>query len=218
MRQTRAVDGEIDVLLFDLGGVVFDVDFGRCFAHWAGAAGVDAGELAARFAFDDAYAAHERGTIDVAAYFDAVRAALALPLGHDEMLAGWNDIYLGPRPGMLALLAEARSRFAVHAFTNTNAAHHLVWAERFADDLAVFDTIFVSSELGLRKPDREAFETVAGLIGTPPERIVFFDDLAENVAGARAAGLRAVHVTTTDSVRAALAELGGGPGAPGPPA
>jgi FMN phosphatase YigB (HAD superfamily) len=46
------------------------------------------------------------------------------------------------------------------------------------------------------------------MIGATPHSILFFDDGAENVAGARAAGMQAVHVTSPDSVRDALARLG----------
>jgi putative hydrolase of the HAD superfamily len=42
----------------------------------------------------------------------------------------------------------------------------------------------------------------------PASRIVFFDDSAENIEGARARGLTAVHVTSPDDVAKALAALG----------
>jgi putative hydrolase of the HAD superfamily len=49
---------------------------------------------------------------------------------------------------------------------------------------------------------------VVNAIGVPAERIVFFDDLAENIEGARGRGLIAVHVTSPDDVANALAALG----------
>jgi putative hydrolase of the HAD superfamily len=49
---------------------------------------------------------------------------------------------------------------------------------------------------------------VVKAIGVPAERIVFFDDLAENIEGARARGLLAVHVTSPGDVAAALSALG----------
>jgi putative hydrolase of the HAD superfamily len=49
---------------------------------------------------------------------------------------------------------------------------------------------------------------VVKAIGVPAARIVFFDDLAENIEGARARGLTAVHVTSSDDVARALAALG----------
>jgi glucose-1-phosphatase len=45
-------------------------------------------------------------------------------------------------------------------------------------------------------------------IGVAAERIVFFDDLVENIEGARKRGLTAVHVTSPDDVAEALTALG----------
>jgi putative hydrolase of the HAD superfamily len=42
----------------------------------------------------------------------------------------------------------------------------------------------------------------------PASRILFFDDLAANIEGARARGLQAIHVTSTDDVARALTALG----------
>jgi putative hydrolase of the HAD superfamily len=68
--------------------------------------------------------------------------------------------------------------------------------------------MFLSSAIGLRKPDAAAYDHVVKAIGVPASRIVFFDDLAENIEGARARGLTAVHVTSPDDVARALTALG----------
>jgi len=200
--------GSVDVLLFDLGGVVVDIDFRRCFRRWADASGTDIEFIASRFSFDAAYEQHERGALDVAAYFQRVRLALGVDLGDAELLEGWNDIYVGVVPGIGPLLAAASVKFPLYAFTNSNSTHHAVWSKRFSGDLEVFTATFVSCDIGQRKPERVAFEAVTEMIGTPASRILFFDDLAENVDGALDAGLQAVHVSTTNSVPSALVQLG----------
>ena len=73
--------------------------------------------------------------------------------------------------------------------------------------LAHFRGIFVSSTIGLRKPDAVAFDHVVEAIGVPADRILFFDDSAVNIAGARARGLQAVQVGSIADVERALAEL-----------
>jgi putative hydrolase of the HAD superfamily len=75
---------------------------------------------------------------------------------------------------------------------------------RFANELSIFTSIFVSSELGLRKPDPEAFAEVASRAGFSPSEFLFFDDTSENVDGARAAGMQAVLVQSISDVRDAL--------------
>src|SRR6266478_2301638 len=64
-----------------------------------------------------------------------------------------------------------------------------------------------AKSFGLRKPDAAAYDHVVKAIGAPAERVVFFDDLAENIEGARSRGLTAVHVTSPDDVAEALAAL-----------
>jgi putative hydrolase of the HAD superfamily len=200
--------GRVRALLFDLGGVVIGVDFGRAFRIWADLARCDPAELERRFSFDEAYQRHERGEIDAAGYFSALRRSLGLDLSDDELTSGWNDIYLGPLPGTAALLSAARRRFLLYAFTNSNATHRQVWAERFASELSVFRHVFVSSDLGVRKPDPESFALVAKRIGLQASALLFFDDTAENVEGARTAGMQAVHVGSSADIREALLQLG----------
>jgi FMN phosphatase YigB (HAD superfamily) len=108
---------------------------------------------------------------------------------------------------MVAVLAAASERLQLYAFTNSNPTHQAVWATRYASELSVFRSIFVSSELGLRKPDPNAFSEVARRTGFPASAFIFFDDTLENVMGARKAGKQAIHVQSTDDVRVALHEL-----------
>jgi glucose-1-phosphatase len=197
----------VDVLLFDLGGVVIDIDFRRGFANWAHSADRDVEEIATRFSVDAAYEEHERGRLPIHEYLENLRRTLGLALTDDELLAGWNDIWIGVNADIGPLLSLVSDVFPLCAFTNSNPTHQAVWSQRFAELLGIFTSTFVSSEIGHRKPERAAFERVASMIGVPPMSILFFDDGLENVAGARDAGMQAVHVTSPDSVRIALARL-----------
>ena len=67
-----------------------------------------------------------------------------------------------------------------------------------------FDAVVDSSEVGHRKPERAIYDLTAERLGVEPSRIIFLDDFGPNVAGARAAGWTAIHVT--DPIEA-LAEL-----------
>ena len=197
-----------DALLFDLGRVVFDIDFARAIACWAGHARCDPALIEERFRRDVSHRRHEVGEIDSKEYFAGLQAACAIDISHDQFLEGWNAIFIGEVPGMADLLARAGRQVPLYAFTNSNPDHELVWSQRFADILANFKEIFVSSTIRLRKPDAAAFDHVVKAVGVPAARIVFFDDGIENVEGARARGLQAVHVRSSADVADALAALG----------
>jgi glucose-1-phosphatase len=196
-----------DALLFDLGGVVIDIDFQRAFARWAETTRFDAALLRERFSRDEAFKLHETGRLTDEAYFESLRMSLGINISNAEFLDGWNAIFVGEMPGISDSLAKVATRVPLYAFTNTNRAHHLYWSSHLGNFASHFKEIFVSYKIGLRKPDAEAFQFVVEAIGVPAERILFFDDVLANVEGARACGLQAVLVTATSTVREILARV-----------
>ena len=157
---------------------------------------------------DEAYRHHEIGRITDDAYFDSLRTALEIALTDEQLLEGWNAIFAGEMPGIAALLACAAGRLPLYAFSNTNPPHVAHFSKAYADLLGHFREVYLSSTIGLRKPDAAAYDHVVNAIGVPASRIVFFDDLAENIEGAKARGLLAVHVGSSADVAAALDALG----------
>jgi HAD superfamily hydrolase (TIGR01509 family) len=197
-----------EALLFDLGRVVLDIDFSRALDCWAGHAGCEPAQLIGRFTQNDIYKRHERGEISDAEFFAALRGSLGIDVSDAQFLEGWNAIFAGEMPEIAALLARAARRLPLYALSNTNRAHAAHFSQAFAEVLGHFRKMFLSSTIGLRKPDAAAYDHVVKEIGVPAGRIVFFDDVMENIEGARARGLQAVHVTSTRDVADALEALG----------
>ena len=202
------VPDSADVLLFDLGRVVLDIDFNRVLTNWAGHAGREVSHFVGPFSPDDTWRRHERGEISDAEFFASLRASLGIGISDEQFLEGWNAIFTGEMPGIAAALARAGAKLPLYAFSNTNGAHVEHFSKVYADVLGHFREVFLSSAIGLRKPEAAAYDHVVNAIGVPASRIVFFDDSADNIAGARARGLTAVHVTSPDDVAKALTALG----------
>ncbi|MGY8664836.1 HAD-IA family hydrolase [Bradyrhizobium sp. UFLA05-109] len=201
--------GSADALLFDLGRVVLDIDFSKAIACWAGHAGCEPQAIVARYVRDsESYRLHEMGKISDEVYFDSLRRSLGIEISDAQFLEGWNAIFAGEMPDISNLLPRAAQHVPLYAFSNTNRPHVEYFSKEYADVLGHFREMYLSSSIGLRKPDAEAFDHVVAAIGVPAQRIVFFDDLAENVEGARARGLTAVHVTSPRDVGETLKALG----------
>lgn len=197
----------VKALLFDLGNVILDIDFNRAFTIWAGHAGVPAAELAARYTHDEAYERHERGEIPAADYYASLRDSLGIAINDAQFEQGWNAILVGEKREITSLLTGLHARMPTYMFSNSNLTHQAYWNRHLPEVVAPFRRVFVSSDIGMRKPEARAFLHVAGEMGVPPERILFFDDVLANVEGARAVGMQAVQVNSPEDVRAALARL-----------
>jgi putative hydrolase of the HAD superfamily len=203
------VDNAPLAILLDLGGVLIDVSFERALRYWhasatgparnvpsAGPPAITANhDLAAEMMtdanIDRAYERHERGEIDFPAFAEALDDKLQLNLSEAQWQHGWNAALGEPLPGALALVRNAAEQWPVFLFSNTNATHHAHWSAQQQELLAPMRTVFVSNELGLRKPDPSAYQAVAAKIGVDADRIFFFDDRQQNVDGAQQAGLQA---------------------------
>jgi FMN phosphatase YigB (HAD superfamily) len=208
MKQSSLSPGDADALLFDLGRVVLDIDFNRTLQHWARHAGCEPLQLGQRFLRNEMYQRHERGEINDEVFFAGLRSSLGVGLSDAQFIEGWNAIFVGEMPGIKELLIRAAKCLPLYAFSNTNALHGAHFSSRYAEVLCHFSQLFLSSTIGLRKPDAEAYDHVVKAIGVPAERIVFFDDLDENIEGARERGLKAVRVRSSEDVARALQALG----------
>jgi FMN phosphatase YigB (HAD superfamily) len=200
-------DSSTEALLFDLGGVVFPVDFENALSHWAECAGIPAETLMSRYRPDESYERHERGEIEATEYFDTLRRVLDVELSDDQFAAGWNAVFEPEPEGLFELLASIGSRMPIYAFSNYNVMHYEVWSRKYVRTLALFRHVFVSCDMGLRKPDAAAFRHVTSSIGTKPENILFFDDTAENIQGARRIGMPAVQVRKFDDIKRNVTKL-----------
>jgi FMN phosphatase YigB (HAD superfamily) len=165
--------------------------------------------LRQEFRMDEPYAEHERGERDAASYFQHLRTNLRLDTtdATDAQIAhGWNAIFLAEISATLRVVERTSMVMPCYAFTNSNPTHQVAWMAQYPRVVNAFEQIFVSSQLGVRKPEARAFEAVAARTGITSSRMMFFDDTYENVVGATDAGLSAVHVSSPEDVMNALRE------------
>jgi FMN phosphatase YigB (HAD superfamily) len=132
--------------------------------------------------------------------------ALAARLGRGddaELAAAWTDIHMtllrsavripGHHEAILAALAVDHRLAVCSNFSHGRTARAILEEARFDAHLA---GIVISEELGFRKPRPEVFAAVAESLELSPGEILHVgDDLAADVAGAAAAGLRTVWLT-----------------------
>ncbi len=199
---------QIAALLFDLGGVLIRVSFEEAFRSWSSHSPLSPAEMGARFRMDRAYRRHERGQLSAGGYFDHLRRRLRIDADDEAIASGWNAIYQGTFDKAVQCLMQARERLPCWAFTNSNPVHQRAWVALYPDLVRAFRGVFVSSDIGLRKPQRSAFRAVCRRMDVSPSNVLFLDDSLENVRGARAAGLWAARIRTESDVGDALSAFG----------
>jgi putative hydrolase of the HAD superfamily len=106
---------------------------------------------------------------------------------------------------VLDLIRGLRRRHVVACLTNTEVEVGRLNRERGL--FGAFDLAFLSTEMSLRKPDRAIFDRMLSDLGCAPSEAIFTDDKLDNVAGARTAGMHAIHYRDFDDFTSQLAKL-----------
>ena len=107
----------------------------------------------------------------------------------DVHAAVWENVAVSPES--VALVGELRAAgLGVHLATNQNP-ERAAYMRRALDYADLFDELFYSCDLGVAKPEPAYFAAALATLGATPAQVLFVDDSATNVAGARDAGLRA---------------------------
>jgi len=150
----------------------------------------------------------ERGLVSAADYLKGFGERMGYPLSPDEWVEA-RKVAMEPDTAVLSLARQLSTDHPVGMFTN----NPLLLKQHIAEVLAAIQDIFgtravFSAELGRSKPDPEAFRRLAIRLEVAPDEILYFDDDATYVAGAREAGLFADRVGGAPGVRASLAVHG----------
>jgi putative hydrolase of the HAD superfamily len=196
-----------EALIFDLGKVVFDLSFDQVFYHWATASGQEAAAIKSRFQFDELFDAFERDDVSADAFRTEVSRRLGFQLTDQAFDEGWCALYLDPYEGVNEVLSNLKNQYRLVALTNTNSIHAQVWKPKYQESLAHFDKVFSSHELGARKPEKQAYQSVLNYLGTKPERAIFLDDSPVNIEGAAQLGIKAILVESPQQMQRDLNQL-----------
>jgi putative hydrolase of the HAD superfamily len=104
---------------------------------------------------------------------------------------------------LLDLVTRLRRHSDLRLYIATNQDHmRALWLWQTLGMSELFDDIFYSARVGIRKPEPGFFDFVAARIGPQAEAPLFFDDTPKVVDGARAAGWEAVLFNTIDDFTA----------------
>lgn len=193
-------------ILFDMGGVIFDQDTEQAFRRFA-AAGIDTDLYMGKFGQRGFFLDLELGRIDETEFCRLMAEATGRrEVPHDEAAYCWQGFFSSTPVARLRALETLRKDFRLGLLSNTNPfMMELTDSPRLSSDgLPIshyFDSLFLSYEMRLYKPDRAIYEEALRRDGMKAEETLFIDDSLKNVEGARAVGIHALHVPSNTDWR-----------------
>lgn len=195
-------------LYFDLGKVLVDFDIEQMYRQVGEASGVDPARVREVLFEGQLQKQHELGQISSRELYEAFCRQTGTRPDYDELVRAASDIFeinTSILP-VVSQLQETGHRLGI--LSNTSRDHWEHCRRRFYIVAEAFPIHTLSYEVHAAKPDPAIYQAAAERAGTAPRDIFFVDDIAENVAGALAAGFDAIHYTSATALATELRRRG----------
>lgn len=186
-------------LLFDLGGVIMDIEKNRCVAAFDRLGLPDAASYFGEYSQKGAFMLLEEGVITPDDFHKTMREAIAAPVSDDDIDRAFCEFLIGIPAGRLAQLRELRKKFNIYLLSNTNP---IMWHSKIKEEFTkegmtredYFDGMVTSFEAKSMKPDEKIFVYAIETLGIKPEETVFLDDSQRNLDAAARLGFKTLLV------------------------
>ena len=199
------MDKKIRNIVFDLGGVLVDLDFKAAINGLQKAGFANVKEQLQSFDREGIFQKFELGEMTAEDFRTAIRENSTVTLTDEEVDALWNLMLLEIPREKLELILELRGKYMVYLLSNTNSIHwDYVCKNAFnyrgfrVEDY--FEETFLSYEMHLAKPDKAIFEKVLHDANLLPEETLFIDDSEANCKAAQEVGIHAHHYHVGDDL------------------
>ena len=199
------MDKNIKNIVFDLGGVLIDLDFKSAINGLQKAGFTNVKEQLQAFDREGIFQKFELGEISADEFRASIRENSNVSLTDEEVDSLWNLMLLEIPREKLELILDLRGKYMVYLLSNTNSIHWDYVCKnafnyrgfRVSD---YFEKTFLSFEMHLAKPDKAIFEKMLEDANLLAEETLFIDDLEANCKAAEEVGIHAHHYHIGDDL------------------
>lgn len=194
-------------IIFDLGGVILNIDFKQTALAFAELGMGNFNEYYTLQSVSPLFEKLEIGAITPDDFYTEFRSLAKLPsLSNEQIMQAWNALLLDFPPERIKWLKQIKERYKIYLLSNTNQIHYDSFIKSYREQIGdedfnkLFITAYYSHNLGLRKPSKEIFEAVLKSEKLLAEETVFIDDSMANIEAAKAVGLQTIHLPMPKTV------------------
>lgn len=208
----------IKAIVFDMGGVLLDLDLDACFKACREDLGFErVAEFVGPCHQKGLFMRLEEGAISADEFYSGVLEMSAPGKTREDVIAAFRHFLIGIEPYKIQLIKELGEKYDLYMLSNNNAMCMPFAREEFSRKglplESFFKKLFLSYEMRLLKPGdaifREAAREIGVMSGAPDspakaEEMLFIDDSPANVEAALRNGMKAVHYRQGDDLRSTL--------------
>ena len=192
-------------IIFDLGGVIYAIDYQATIRAFEALRINDFEQIYAKAGQSNLFDNLEVGKISKADFFRDMKQLVDSSITDDDIMNAWNAMLLDFIPDALESLKRLKGDYRIFLLSNTNQIHIEEIKKRAGDEFYkdfcdLFEQVYLSHDIGLRKPNVEVFTHILVEKNLAAKETLFIDDSIQHIVGARKAGLKAHHLKDEQSI------------------
>ncbi|MFX1410482.1 MAG: HAD family hydrolase [Promethearchaeota archaeon] len=194
---------KIKAIIFDLGGVVVELDFSRFFKDVIEISPLNTPNSSLLLEFwrqSDIY--HQGKISNNEFYSQACELLQTCALNQEQFFDSFNSVIYQIKEDLLTLIKKIKDQnnIRILCLSNVNASHWQHLLEKNKEIVEYFDELILSFEVHMTKPDPRLFELAIQKASCKPEEIVFIDDGLNNIRSARELGIKGIKFTNLENL------------------
>ena len=188
----------IENIIFDLGGVILDIDYNRTRKGFEDLGVLQFDEMYSQANANQLFQKLETGHISPEEFFIELDSCTGLGISPDQIRQAWDAMLLDFREDSLVFLDAIKEKYNLYLFSNTNMIHmeafnklyHQKKRQHIFNDY--FKKAFYSFEINLRKPEHESYQWILDHLNILADKTLFIDDSIQNIEAAKAVGMQTI--------------------------
>lgn len=192
-------------LVFDFGGVIYQIDFNRQKKAFSdiGIQGFE--KLYSQANQNLLFCDLETGKLSEHDFREKLAGLIGKSLSTEKIDELWNSILIDYFHDNVSLLQKLKSRYRLFILSNTNSIHYQFYAGQFMNKYGydlneLFEKSYWSFKIGMRKPNNDIFEKIITENGLTRQNALFIDDTIQNIKSAEQFGLTSYHLKKADDL------------------
>lgn len=189
----------IEAVIFDFGGVLINLSYQKTIDAFVDLGINNFEELYSQANQENLFDDFETGKVSAQYFVNRLLDYLPTQTTPNKVVAAWNAMILDVPHSTIELLTELQNHKRLFMLSNTNEIHipkaFKEWgktSDKMPEDL--FEKVYLSHQINMRKPNREIFEFVCDENNLDPKKTLFIDDSIQHIEGAQSIGLKTYHL------------------------
>lgn len=201
MSNTKNTIEEAKNIIFDLGAVIINISPQTVVNEFQSRYKGNFSETYDRLLKTGVFEDYEIEKVNSKEFLSTIHHALDQQISELEIERIWNKMLLDIPVKRIEILQQQKTKKNTFLCSNTNEIHINVINQYINKEFSIngldplFHKVYLSYELGLRKPNPAIFELILNEHNLIPDETVFIDDSAEHIASAKRLGIKTVHLT-----------------------